>query len=308
MMSGSPETTMTPFDDAREYGNQTTRTGPLGIAQVDPARPGTSDRLWRDACLVIYGLVAALYAWVVLHALPGQLGCDLTLYQRAAQSWVSGAPLYPARQLAGPYAVTFGDILYPPIAMPFFWLSLFLPALLWWLIPLGTVGVIVWRLHPSLWVLAGIGLLLLAPTSAGLILSGNPSIWLAAALAVALYWRPAAVLLFLKPSLFPLALVGVRSRGWWLITGLFALASLALLPLTFDWFRVIANERGAGLLYSLHDLPLLCVPLVAWLGRVAEAERLDEPAGRLWRLCVLDERQAHGLRDSRRAGTLGDKG
>jgi hypothetical protein len=89
-----------------------------------------------------------------------------------------------------------------------------------------------------------------------------------AALALALYWRPAAAFVLLKPSLFPLALVGLRSRGWWVLVGLFAVVTLALLPETLDWLSVIRNGQGgrSGLLYSLEDLPLLAVPLVAWAG------------------------------------------
>jgi hypothetical protein len=67
---------------------------------------------------------------------------------------------------------------------------------------------------------------------------------------------------------FPLALIGVKSRGWWAIAAVFAAASLALLPQSLDWLSVVRNGQGvrSGLLYSLQDLPLLAVPLFAWAG------------------------------------------
>ena len=100
-------------------------------------------------------------------------------------------------------------------------------------------------------------------------MSGNPDLWLAAALAVSVYWNPAAAFVLLKPSVFPFALIGWRRREWWAIAGIFAVVSLLLLPQTLDWLSVVQNGQGglrSGLIYSYQDVPLLIVPLLAWAG------------------------------------------
>ena len=176
-----------------------------------------------------------------------------------------------AIETSGSYDLSlFGLVLYPPITTMLFIPTLLLPLPLWWLIPAAIVGAVVYRLRPSGWWLLALGLCLTYPNSVNLVQAGNPDMWLVAALAVAVYWRPAAAFVLLKPSLFPLALIGLRSRGWWAMVAVFALASLLLLPQTLDWITVIRNGHGglrpAGLFYSWQDLPLLAVPLVAWAG------------------------------------------
>lgn len=240
------------------------------VGRIRSALAGRS--LARDG-LALGGIafVVVVYVSCFLHAKPADIGADFAVCQREAQAWLGGAPMYPAFELAGPYNVaTFGLILYPPITIALFAPTLFLPAPLWWLIPAAIVGTAVYRLRPGgRWLLA-MGLCLLYPNSIALVVWGNPSMWLAAALAVAVYWRPAAAFVLLKPSLFPLALIGFWSRGWWAIIGVFSLVGLALLPQAFDWLAVIRNGQGgnlhSGLTYSLGDLPLLAVPLLAWAG------------------------------------------
>ena len=34
-----------------------------------------------------------------------------------------------------------------------------------------------------------------------------------------------------------------------------------------DWVASVVNSRGGGLLYSALEIPMLLLPLVAWLGR-----------------------------------------
>jgi hypothetical protein len=232
----------------------------------------------RDGLLIgMIVLVVVSYVHGFAAAAPSDIGRDLALYQREVQAWLGGAPMYPAFETQGPFVTSLGVILYPPITIVLFVPSLLLPLPLWWLIPAVIVGTVVFRLRPSgVWLLA-IGFCLAYPISVNLVVAGNPDMWLAAALAISVYWRPAAAFVLLKPSVFPLALVGVRNRGWWAIVGVFAVVSLALLPQTLDWLAVVRNGQGGlrtGLTYSLEDLPLLAVPLVAWAGSV-RAARVD---------------------------------
>jgi hypothetical protein len=182
--------------------------------------------------------------------------------------------MYPAYQLGGPYEIQPGAILYPPITIAAFAPTLLLPGPLWWLIPIVVTGAIVLHLRPRPWAILTIGFCLLYTASFTLIVAGNPDMWLVAALAIALYWRPAAAFVLLKPSLFPFALIGVKSKGWWVIAGLFTLVSLAFIPQTFDWIKAVTTGYGprSGVLYSLQDAPLLLVPFVAWFGSKARHE------------------------------------
>ena len=240
------------------------------VGRIRSALAGRS--LARDG-LALGGIafVVVVYVSCFLHAKPADIGADFAVCQREAQAWLGGAPMYPAFELAGPYKVaTFGLILYPPITIALFAPTLLLPTPLWWLIPGAVTTAIICRLRPGgIWLLAMAWCLLLRP-SMDLIVAGNPDIWLVAALAVAVHWRPAAAFVLLKPSVFPLALIGIRSRGWWAVVGVFAVVSLVLLPQTLNWLAVIRNSQGGyrpgGLIYSLQDVPLLAVPLLAWAG------------------------------------------
>ena len=99
--------------------------------------------------------------------------------------------------------------------------------------------------------------------------AGNPVIWIAAAFALSFRWPWVGVLALLKPSLFPFAFGGVRTREWWLALGALAAVSLAFLPMWFDWIGVMLNARGqfSGPLYSLRDVPLMLIPLVRLAGQ-----------------------------------------
>ena len=77
----------------------------------------------RDGIAVAMVLAVAV-VWVETFNRRGwDWGVDFAVCQNAALSWLHGAPLYPAFELAGPYeANASGLILYPPITT-----ALFLP-------------------------------------------------------------------------------------------------------------------------------------------------------------------------------------
>ncbi len=109
--------------------------------------------------------------------------------------------------------------------------------------------------------------------------NGNPTMWAAAAVAMALRWPVASPLVLLKPTLAPFALIGVGSRWWWAGAAAVMLASLAVLSLWPDWVRVMANARTVypSLLYSASSLPLLAIPVAAML--TATRTGADAPSG-----------------------------
>src|SRR5262249_12098765 len=119
------------------------------------ARPGataTGGRLLARLDQPRVALAASLAALlppcpVVLappHPLEQPLAVDADLYREAAVRWSGGGPFYAARQLAGPYEITPGDILYPPVGLwlfvPFTFLPDALAMVLWWAIPLGVTA------------------------------------------------------------------------------------------------------------------------------------------------------------------------
>jgi hypothetical protein len=216
--------------------------------------------------------------WLLELALVDQawrIGVDYHIYIEATERWLAGGPFYPPEQVAASFDVRDGGVLYPPVALVLFVPFTFLPALIWWILPILATVVGIVRLRPGL---AGWPLIvacLLYGNSIWLVVSGNPVMFGVAALA----WLGAgwpATFFFLKPSLFPFAFLGARRRSWWVATLGLALVSLLLLPMWFDWLAVIRNAvTNRGPLYSLHDLPLLMVPLLAWVFRTRGEPQLD---------------------------------
>jgi hypothetical protein len=92
-----------------------------------------------------------------------------------------------------------------------------------------------------------------------------------AALALGTLYAWPAVFAALKVSIAPFALFGCWHRSWWLAAGMGLLISLAFLPMWQDYVLVLLNSTNPrGLLYSVADVPLMWIPLMAWLGRSRE--------------------------------------
>jgi hypothetical protein len=142
------------------------------------------------------------------------------------------------------------------------------------MLPLGLTGAVVIRNRPSLLAWLGIVLLLwFEPTSVKLI-TGNPVMWAMAAVAAGTVWAWPGVFALLKPSLAPFALVGATHRSWWLAAGMSGLVALAFAPMWPDYVSVLRNAvTPGGPMYSIQEIPMLCIPLIAWLGRSAERDR-----------------------------------
>jgi hypothetical protein len=223
--------------------------------------------------------IVAAYSLVLIVTSPGlsgAIGIDFGIYRDAAARWLHGGFFYYPGQVAGPYYTVSGHVMYPPPMLLLFVPFTILPAVLWWAIPLGIVAWRVRALRPSPWGWAGIAACLIWPLSVDLVWTGNPILWIVAAMALATRWRWVSALVFANPSLFPFAFFGVRTRRWWLALGTSALLSVLFLPMWLDWIRVILNARGpfSGPFYNLKDVPLMLVPLVAW------ASGARRPSGR----------------------------
>ncbi len=190
------------------------------------------------------------------------------------QRWMNGGQFYLDRQLHGPYEIMEGDLLYPPTALWLFVPLSFLPAVLWWLIPIGFVAWSIWDWRPTVWSWPIMALCLAWPNTTIAFVTGYPGLWLAAAIAAGLRWGWPGAMVLLKPSLLPFALIGIRTRGWWLMSAALVLMTLPLLAMIPDWLHAVFDGRGwGGYLYSLREVPLMLLPVVARLGGPSHLHR-----------------------------------
>jgi hypothetical protein len=246
-------------------GMSSTATVASSIAPA-PHDGGWAHRIIRAILLGLTGAFLVVWAVEMSVAIRGGFfgaGVDIDIYATATRHWLADGTWYLPRQLAGPYSVEFGDVLYPPTLL---WLTVpftVLPRVLWWIIPgvIATVGLA--RLRPAMWAWPIMSACLAWPRTTAQVIFGNPVIWLAAAL----FWGVGALVL-VKPTVIPFALTGIRSRRWWVSALALALLTLPLLPIVLQYPGVLLNARsGGGWLYSLEEWPLLAIPLVAWAGR-----------------------------------------
>jgi hypothetical protein len=215
--------------------------------------------------LLVGDLLAAASQWDVIGP---SVGTDFDVLMDATRRWLNGGGYYADFQLAGPYA-PFGppSILYPPPSLLLFLPFLVLPSILWWLVPIAiVVGVVAWhRPQPVAWPV--LALCLWFPTTTEVIYAGNPAMWVVAAIALATVIRWPGVLVLIKPSLLPFALIGCWHRSWWKGLAVLAVICVPFGALWLDYATVASNVRDPnGILYSLNQVPTMLIPVVAWLG------------------------------------------
>lgn len=228
-------------------------------------------RILALTTLGVLALLAAAELAVMLRnptIVPGMVGDDYRLYMDATRRWLAGGEFYSAWQLAGPYTSADWPILYPPQVLALFVPFTFLPAALWFALPPILTAWVVISHRPRLWTWpVMLGLFAFFPMLWLPYVSGTPTIWIAAAVAAGTRWGWPAALVLVKPTLAPFALLGCRNRSWWVTALAVAALGLLALPLTFDWLTAVLHFRGGSLFYSVGDVPMMLVPLVARLGR-----------------------------------------
>jgi hypothetical protein len=221
--------------------------------------------------IALAGVFAALGAeLVIIGAQQLGVGQDFAAYMERTAAFAAGRGFYLPEQLAGPYLISMSppDMLYPPPTLLLFVPFLYLPAFLWWAIPLSITAVIIVHHRPAVWTwpfmafctIWGIGF-------ANEIIKGNVAIWSMAATALGTVWPQASPFVLIKWTMAPFALVGIRKRGWWIGAGVAALACLAFVAMWPDYIVAIANARGRTLGYALSEYEMMLIPLLAWLGR-----------------------------------------
>jgi hypothetical protein len=247
--------------------------------------PHTADGLSRRVALALSALVFVLPVAFVLaipDPLEQPLGVDFELYRTVAARWLAGGPYMEPYQLAGPYEITAGDVLYPPVALvlfvPFAVMAAPLAWALWWALPIASVGWAIRTLRPRPVAWPLIALCVAWPTTLLKTWTGNPVIWSVAALSLGVLYAWPSVAVLLKPSLAPFALFGARHRSWWLALAVFIAVALPFGTLWIDWLTAVRNASGGGILYSVLEIPMLAIPLIVWAGRTRETEGGDRAA------------------------------
>jgi len=136
-------------------------------------------------------------------------------------------------------------------------------------VPLAIVAAVIAHHRPRSWAWPLIAACISFHWSVMLAWTGNPTIWLAAAVALATLRGGWAVAVLAKPTLLPFALVGIRRRSWWLALGVAAVVALPFGAMWLDWIDAVRNAYGwrVGPLYSLGDVPWLLAPVIAWRAR-----------------------------------------
>lgn len=247
----------------------------LGVRRLfDPSRPW-SGQAPGAARTVLLGLIGGALAYGVIRlalyavqwdAMLNVVGFDYGFVMGQAERIRAGGPWYQPWELTNPILPGQLADLYPPATVVLLFLPFsFLPAIAWWVIPLLTIGTVVAWHRPSAlgWAMIS-GLFIVWPHTWTAIQLGNTVMWIAAAAALGTVARWPAVFVLLKPSLGPFALIGIRSRAWWLGALALLLLSLVLWPQALDYLRVVHNFRGDWT-YSMHDVALVLIPIVAWL-------------------------------------------
>jgi hypothetical protein len=214
-------------------------------------------------------LIAAIAEAVLLYQIIDDqhaVGIDLAYYQQIAQRWLDTGVWYTPEQLSGPYEQqTLVHNLYPPHALYLFVPFVFLPDILWWILPLGFIAYVIWWCRPAAWVLPILALMVLFPKTPNQIIYGNTDMWLTAAIAGGVWIGWPSVFVTFKPSMVIFAVLGIRTRAWWIAAIVLAIASLPLLPLWLD-YPTAARNSTASWYYSFGNLPFFLLPIVAWLG------------------------------------------
>ena len=244
------------------------------VAIPDRARWGRPIAIGLSVTFAVIGLAQLAFGMTGV----GQLivGLDIGHYLDGTRRWIeTGSPYIPA-EVAGPFQIAPETFLHPPVAVLLFVPFLVLPLVLWWAIP---IGIVVWCLvswRPADWTWPIIAALLALSRFMIPLIVGNSDLWVWAAIAAGLRFGWPAVLVVIKPSLFPFMFIGVRRRSWWIAAVAVLLVCLPFGALWADWVAVLRNApKDLG--YSVPNVPWLVVPIVAWAARTRPARTAGRP-------------------------------
>ncbi len=241
------------------------------LDQIDWFTKGPG-RLVLVAATLLFGAFALWLLYLTVTA--NGWGFDERIYYDRTTDFLAGRGFYLPRQLAGPYIVENGDSLYPPplllLLVPFH----FLPAPLWYIVPLGITAAVTVYHRPALW---GWALIAAIPVWNHYLRfeidKGNPGIWALAFLSLGTVRPFFSPFVAFKAGLVPFALWGIWRREWWLGAAVALAINLAFLPLWFDFAHAMLDaQRDGALDYMVGEWPMMCIPIIAAI------------SGRWWRV------------------------
>lgn len=127
--------------------------GEIAVNEKSPARRRDWGRLLLFGLTVVILLAAAfrVYATVIRPDWAGLLGNDLIHYELAVDRWLATGSPYAPHEVQGPFEYGPETFLHPPISLPFFLLWKVIPWPLYWIVPILTVGYVVWSFRPKPW-------------------------------------------------------------------------------------------------------------------------------------------------------------
>ncbi len=239
-----------------------------------PRDTGHAPRALAIALTVVLSAFAAAQVVAVFNGAlrRGDVGYDAWFYlDEIVKRWLATGEMYYPVQFVGPYPDVGIVNLYPPLTMYLFVPMSLLPRVLWWAVPLATLAWHVWTARPTWWSWPLIALASCTLPVAAAIVYGNTDLWCVAFVALACRFAPAALLLALKPSMFPIALLFARDRRWWFGLAMLTAASIPFGALWIEWFVALGNVQS-NVLRNAHSLPLMAIPALAWWTRAQTAE------------------------------------
>ena len=237
-------------------------------------------RLVVVASLTVIGVEIAALAigWIAWHdRIP--LGLDWLGYRAGVERLFATGTPYAAFELAGPFTPEHLDFIHPPNALflfaPFAALPTPLDFVAWDAIPLAILGVALRRL--PWWGWPFVALLSATDSLQYPILNGNSSLWMCAAFSLGLRYGWPAGLIAMKPSLAPLAVVGVRRPVPAIVLAIVPIAVTA--PLLPDYFTVLRNTN-LSFMYSITQYSLVALAAWPWVAERLPGwiRRLRQPA------------------------------
>ena len=230
----------------------------------------------RNGCSIpriavgLLGAALIVFLWALLGPFGrANLDWDRAHYLAATARWLDTGSPYVSQEVAAPFDYQPDTFLHPPVALLLFLPFRWLPAIVWYALPITIVTVVSSQWRPARWTWPILAACLAWPRTSGMLIVGNTDLWVAAFVALGLRWGWGWALIVLKPSFAPLALLGVRRRGFWIALAVLGVVSIPFGRLWVDWFSVILHAPG-GVLYSILGLPLVLLPAVAYAGRTQD--------------------------------------
>lgn len=202
------------------------------------------------------------------------LGMDYMFYRDVGARWLHDGSWYLPFQFAPHEFTNMVSNVYPPTALFLFVPAALMPWVFWWAVPIAVLAYALRRMQPAPWAWPIILLLMMWPRSIGGYLYGNTTIWTTAGLAAGLVWGWPIILLAVKTTAWPWALLVVRRREAWIAGAVLAVVSIPMIPLWIDYFAVVRNQTSPVTPSALlGDVPPMLIPAVAWFSARAARSR-----------------------------------